>query len=150
MTNLKPLWIKHLTNTNLLILLLLFSFFGFLDATYLTILHFEHIIPPCSIVKGCETVLTSKYAVVGPIPVALLGSIYYLAIIVLGILFYQKKNAQLFTVITILISFAVVLNLYFFFLQAFVIHAFCQFCLTNEVMILLQVGTVLTIIRHQT
>jgi uncharacterized membrane protein len=144
MTNL-----KHLLITNLNKGFIILSFLGFLDATYLTILHYQNIIPPCSLVKGCETVLTSKYAVIGSFPVALLGSIYYLLMIILGILYYQKKVQQIFRLLLLFVFIAVISNMYFFYLQAFVIKAFCQFCLTNEGIILLQVVTIFTIKRSQ-
>src|SRR5690348_14780226 len=63
---------------------IILSFLGFLDAAYLTILHYKNVIPPCSIAHGCETVLTSQYATLGPIPIALLGVFFYL--VVLGLL----------------------------------------------------------------
>lgn len=66
---------------------------GFVDATYLTILYYQNVIPPCSIAHGCETVLTSKYATIFfGIPTALLGAIYYLTIFISTLLFTQTKK----------------------------------------------------------
>ena len=64
------------------------SFFGFLDATYLTINHYQGKIPPCSIVVGCEIVTTSRYSLFLNIPVALIGAIYYLTVFVLTVLYF--------------------------------------------------------------
>ena len=72
----------------LLIIIALLSFLGFLDAAYLTIKHYQGILPPCS-VSGCENVLTSRYASVGSLPISLLGSIYYVAVITLSIVLLQ-------------------------------------------------------------
>ena len=44
-----------------------------LIAAYLTLVHYEEDLLVCSVVKGCETVQSSEYAMIGPIPVALLG-----------------------------------------------------------------------------
>ena len=59
------------------------SFLGFIDASYLTIKHFVGTPLPCSVLKVCEEVTTSQYSVIGGVPVAMLGAIYYLAIFVL-------------------------------------------------------------------
>lgn len=108
------------------------AFLGFLDSTYLTILHFKNAIPPCTITTGCETVLNSKYAMLGPIPVALLGSIFYLGVIILCALIltnYKKIYLNLFFA-SVVIGFLVSLGLIY--IQAFLLHAFCQYCLLSE------------------
>ena len=69
----------------ILVLIAVFAFLGFLDATYLTIKHYQGVLPPCS-VSGCENVLTSRYATVGTLPISLLGSVYYLLVMGLSIL----------------------------------------------------------------
>lgn len=111
------------------IILLILSIAGFFDSTYLTILHYKHVIPPCTIALGCETVLTSQFSTIFGIPIALFGSLFFLSLIILlllGFLRYFK--------ILILLGLLVSVNL--FFIQAFVLHAFCQYCLLSEVIIL--------------
>jgi uncharacterized membrane protein len=111
---------------------LILAFLGFLDATYLTILHYRNIIPPCTVTNGCETVLTSKYASLGPIPIALLGSLFYLGVIILCVLIitnYKKIYMDLFyifVVIGFLVSLVLIAT------QEFLINAFCQYCLLSE------------------
>ena len=118
---------------------LILSFLGFLIATYLTILHFKNIIPPCSIAHGCETVLTSQFATIIGIPIALIGSLYYIALIVvlaLTLTFTQKKG--LFKKATVLLTFsALIVSAILVGIQAFILHAFCQWCLTCEAINLL-------------
>lgn len=92
------------------LVLLLVAFIGFADATYLTVEHYQNKVPPCTI-GGCETVLSSEYAIVLGVPVALLGAMYYLAILISIFLFMDMKKDM--------------------FLRApllFVIHAFCPYC----------------------
>ena len=60
-------------------LLLSLSLIGFIDAAYLTVSHFMSVIPPCSLAE-CETVLSSKYADIAGMPIALLGALYYLVL----------------------------------------------------------------------
>lgn len=100
---------------------------GFSDAVYLTVQHFLNKIPPCTI-GGCETVLTSKYAQIFGIPVSLMGTLYYLAIIVLIIIFLDTKK-EIFLRIPVLLSFlGLIASIYFSYLQLFVINAFCPYC----------------------
>lgn len=115
-----------------LLLIAIFSFFGFLDATYLTITHYQNSIPPCSITFGCETVLTSKYSTIGTVPVSLPGSIFYVAVMVFSIIALQTKR---FLFIKILFSLAVIgvlVSIGFFLIQALIIRSFCQYCLLSE------------------
>ena len=35
---------------------------GFIDASFLTIEHYRGVVPPCSIISGCEKVTTSEYS----------------------------------------------------------------------------------------
>src|SRR4051812_8879211 len=84
MTNLKHLLTRPLNSlpTGLVLALVIVALLGFADAAYLTVEHYQNIIPPCSITGGCEKVLTSPYSTVLGIPVSLVGSIYYLLVLV--------------------------------------------------------------------
>jgi uncharacterized membrane protein len=108
---------------------------GLVDAVYLTVHHYTARPVPCSIVSGCETVLTSQYAVIAGVPLALFGAAAYLAALLLAVLtiFGQRKTWLLFGVQTILMSAFTVWLLY---LQAMVIGAFCQFCLLSALVTL--------------
>lgn len=108
------------------------GFLGFLDATYLTILHYKNVIPPCTIAHGCETVLTSSYATFLKIPISLLGVFFYVCVLVGLLLFVQTRN-KLFTSLLLLVTtLGLLVAGYLVYLQAFVIHAFCQYCLASE------------------
>ena len=80
-------YLKHLLTrrieavpAKLVIIVLVIAIIGFADAGYLTIEHYNNVIPPCSITHGCEQVLTSEFSTIVGIPVALLGMIYYFLI----------------------------------------------------------------------
>jgi len=111
---------------------LVLAFFGFLDAAYLTILHYKNIIPPCSL-QGCEKVLTNTYSMVGPIPVALLGVIFYLIVILtcLVILIEGMKSLLEFFHFTVAAGF--LFSAVLFFIQFSILHSFCQYCLLSEI-----------------
>lgn len=112
--------------------LLILAFLGFLDATYLTILHYKAVVPPCTIAKGCEVVLTSKYATILGIPIALLGSLFYVAIIALTFLALQTKKFVFLQLLILITSTGIIVSGVLVYLQAFVLHAYCQYCLTSE------------------
>ena len=119
--------------TSFVSILLIVALLGFADAMYLTIEHFKGVVPPCTLVSGCETVLTSTYSVIAGIPVSLLGAIYYLVIAV-GIFAYidtKKSNILKWTLsLTVL---GLLMSLWFIFLQAFIIKAWCLYCLGSAV-----------------
>ena len=103
---------------------------GLADAVYLTVHHYTAEPVPCSIVAGCETVLTSSYAEIAGIPLAAFGAAAYFIAFSLALLtaFGNRAMWTLFGVQTVLMSLFTVWLLY---LQAFVIGAFCQFCLVS-------------------
>ena len=115
--------------TSFVVALLVVAALGFADAAYLTIEHYQGVIPPCSVVSGCETVLTSSYSLILGIPVSLLGALYYLLIAVGAFAYIDtKKTAILKWTLSITIL-GLLMSLWFIFLQAFVIKAWCLYCL---------------------
>lgn len=120
-----------LTKNNLSIACLFFGFLGFLDATYLTILHYRNAFPPCTI-SGCETVLVSKYSEILGVPISLFGSLFYLIIMAfsLAILLHKRK---IFAHGLFLSAFSgLFVSAILFFIQLFEIKTFCQYCLLSE------------------
>ena len=109
----------------------IFSFIGFIDASYLAVKHYTGTIPPCTIVKGCEAVTTSQYATIGGVSVAFFGAIYYLIILITSIALidtdnnFLKKFLSRFSIIGIIASF------WFISLQVFVINALCLYCIAS-------------------
>jgi uncharacterized membrane protein len=101
---------------------------GFADATYLTIEHFSNLIPPCTL-SSCEIVLTSKYSTMFGIPDPLLGSIYYFMILVLVFAYFDSKKEVLLRVALFGTTAGFLFSLWLVYLQAFVLHAYCQYCL---------------------
>jgi uncharacterized membrane protein len=111
---------------------LIVAFFGFLDATYLTITHYKNIIPPCSL-SGCEKVLTSAYSMIGPIPVALTGTLFFLGMIIICLAILIEKKISLLKLYYLGSITGFIVSVVFFLIQYLIIHAFCQYCLLSEV-----------------
>jgi uncharacterized membrane protein len=103
---------------------------GLTDALYLTIQHLAGSSVPCSVTGGCEEVLTSSYAVVAGIPLAAVGAAAYFSVFSLSILTLFGYHIAA-TLLRPLVVIMVLVSLWLFYLQAFVIRAFCQFCLLS-------------------
>lgn len=103
---------------------------GLLDAIYLTINHLTGEPVPCSVTGGCETVLTSAYAEIGGIPIAAFGALAYFTAFSLAIL-AAFGNRKLWFIFGLQVSLMAAFSLWLVYLQAFVIKAFCQFCLIS-------------------
>ena len=103
---------------------------GLADAVYLTVHHFTAEPVPCSLVAGCETVLTSSYATIGGIPLAAFGAVAYFTAFALALLaaFGNRMTWMLFGIQVILMA---IFTAWLIYLQAYVIGAFCQFCLIS-------------------
>lgn len=104
-------------------------------AAYLTYVHYSHTTLIC-VNSGCETVQQSKYAELAGVPVALLGLLAYAALIVTTVL---KGIAPVFA--GVVISFiGVAFSAYLLWAQLGPIGALCQWCLGNDVVIVVVAG----------
>ncbi len=114
----------------ILLILLILGIVGFADAAYLTATHYGGTSLVCSVFNGCDKVTSSVYAAWGGIPVALVGMFYYAAIVIVaGLAVWKDKKYVLWIVgVSALGLFA---SIWFVYLQAFVLHAFCTYCLIS-------------------
>lgn len=104
---------------------------GLVDASYLTIEHLSGRNVRCMIVSGCDEVLQSSYATIaGHVPVASLGALAYFVVFSLSTLaiFGYAGARRLVPVVVALMFLATV---WFVYLQAFVIRAYCVYCLLS-------------------
>ncbi|HEX3558729.1 MAG TPA: vitamin K epoxide reductase family protein [Pyrinomonadaceae bacterium] len=104
---------------------------GLMDAAYLTVEHLTGASVRCMIVSGCDTVLQSRYATLAAgFPVAALGALAYFAVFSLATLAaFGYGGAR--RLLAPLVALMFLATLWFFYLQAFVIHAFCAYCLLS-------------------
>jgi uncharacterized membrane protein len=117
-------------STILLIAIAIFSLGGLADALYLTVEHIPGQSVRCTITSGCSEVLSSSYATVAGYPLAGLGAVAYFSVFSLAILAlfgYRVANHLL----LLLVSVMFLMSVWLLYLQTFVIHAFCQFCLLS-------------------
>ncbi|HEX5584420.1 vitamin K epoxide reductase family protein [Gaiella sp.] len=111
-------------------------------AGYLTYVHYQPDALICTASGGCEQVQDSDYATLFGLPVALLGLCAY--VVVLALVVWDTEPARIAAAAIALgaAGFAV----YLVSLQAFVIDAWCVWCLANDIVVV-PLLTVLTIWR---
>jgi uncharacterized membrane protein len=98
-------------------------------AGYLTYVHYAGLRPICGISHGCETVQTSRYASLVGIPVALLGLISYVLILIT--LRMRDERALLTGYGLTLIAFG--FSVYLTYREVFTIHAICVWCVSSAI-----------------
>lgn len=103
---------------------------GLFDAVYLTIHHYTAVPVPCGEAFDCGAVLTSQYATMFGIPIAIFGAIAYFTAFSFSILtaFGNRLTWMLFGIQVILMS---LFTTWLLFVQKYRIEAFCQFCLIS-------------------
>jgi uncharacterized membrane protein len=99
-------------------------------AAYLTVVHYAHISPVCT-TGGCEKVQRSSYAEVAGIPVAVLGLVAYA-----GVLLTAAVRGVPAALAGAVIGVAgTAFSGYLLWAQIARIHAICQWCIGNDVVI---------------
>ena len=124
----------------------LVSLIGLGDAIYLTVQDLTGQTLRCTIVSGCNEVLSSPYAHIGSLPLAALGAMAYFTVFSLSIL---AAFGYLFAkpLLAALVGVMFLTSLWLVYLQAFVIHHFCQYCLLSAAVI--AILTVLVLIASR-
>lgn len=111
--------------------LIIVSFLGFLDASWLTVAHYAGLDLNCTILKGCEEVTTSEYSLILGLPVALLGVFYYLTVLLLSLIYFDTKNRFILKIIPPLTVAGLLASAWFVYLQFFIIKAICEYCMLS-------------------
>ena len=91
-------------------------------------------------VGNCEAVQNSQFSRIGGIPVAVFGAVGYLALMVVGLLGLEPKFIGAWWVSVSLLGggiIGVVFSAYLTYLEAYVIHAWCQWCVSSAIIMVL-------------
>jgi uncharacterized membrane protein len=116
---------------------------GLAEATYLTVMTLTGETAVCGGSTSCFEVLGSKYAKIAGIPVAALGAVaYFSAFSFATFAAFGYARARMLFALTIGAMFLV--TLWLLFVQAFLLHAFCRYCLFSAAMIFLLAGIVVS------
>jgi uncharacterized membrane protein len=106
-------------------------------ASYLTYVHYSGIKPACSLGGSCEKVQTSAYSHLAGVPVALMGLIGYVAIMIL-LLAPETETTRFATVAVTTVGFG--FSAYLTYRELFSIHAVCEWCVSSAVILTLLVS----------
>lgn len=115
------------------------SLVGILIALYLTLYKIGLIGDLSCTVGSCETVNTSKWATFLGLPVAAWGLGAYLALFVLSLIGTTDRHAGSQTISLLLAAisaWSVIFSGWLTYLELFVIHAICIWCVTSAVLLL--------------
>jgi uncharacterized membrane protein len=115
--------------------ILAMSLLGFLDSLYLAVAHYRDSVPTCTVIRGCETVLTSRFSSVLGVPVALMGVVFFVVAFYSAIATVTHAGQRTFVWMRAVAYVGVAVSLFFFLVQALVIHVYCQYCLASEVLV---------------
>ena len=142
-----------------MIAVLFLAIVGIGDTSYLTYEHYSKSLPPCSVSiwVDCGKVLTSKYSMIGPIPVSVLGLAFYSTMLGLMIVRFSIEKQltikevlwkileryarprslslekMLFYAQFFFVTSAALFSAYFVYLQIGVLHAICLYCMFSAV-----------------
>ena len=113
-------------------------------ATYLTIVHYAGGAPVCAIAHGCATVQKSRYAEFAGVPVAVLGLLGYVALLV-----SLARDTEAFRTAAAFIAIAgAAFSGWLTYVEVFKLHAICIWCVGSAIcMALLAILTTLRMLR---
>lgn len=116
------------------------SMAGFFVALYLWAHNLGLTGPIVCGVGDCGTVQASEYASVGPIPVSLIGVLGYVVLFVLSFMGIQPGRRESKVIGGLLLAGAAggtAFSAYLTYLEAYVINAWCQYCVASAIIITL-------------
>jgi len=124
------------------------SLVGLADAAYLTVQAFTGETLSCGGSPDCFRVLGSSYARVSGVPVALLGAVAYFSVFAFATFAaFGYARARTFLILTICAMFLA--TLWFLYVQHFVLHAYCRYCLFSAAITFLLAGLVIALPSSQ-
>jgi uncharacterized membrane protein len=118
----------------------LISLLGLLLGAYLSLYKFGYIGTLSCTVGSCETVQMSRWSTLFGLPVATWGVGFYAIMLALAIAGLQPRfedSASLSLVVLMLAGWGAIFTAWLNYLEGFVIHAWCEFCLMSAGLVLL-------------
>jgi len=111
--------------------IVLIAFLGMVDTFYLSAKGSQPV--PCRLTGGCNDVLTSPYSKIAGVRLSTIGLVFYFTIFCLAA-FEAFAAAGTLKYVFWLAAPGLLASMVFVSLQAFVIHAFCEYCLASAVL----------------
>lgn len=105
--------------------------------------HIKHEKMKCNITSGCNEVVTSKYSSLGPIPLEVLGILYYTSVV--GLVFFHTfvtevvtgipyfASVEVSSILLLIGGVAALVSLVLTFIQFAVLKVWCEYCVTSAI-----------------
>jgi uncharacterized membrane protein len=117
---------------------------GLADATYLTVQALTGETLSCGGSPDCFRVLGSSYARLGGIPVAMLGALAYFTVFSLATFAaFGYSSAPKF--LALIAGAMFLMTLWLLYVQAFLLHAYCRYCLFSAAITFLIAGLLIAV-----
>lgn len=121
------------------LLVLIFALTGLFASVYLT---WSYTSPSHTMVclgTGCDAVRASRFAYPFGVPMPVFGLVFYtlLVVLVLAEAHIPQRSAKIWGIITALAGVGVVFSAWLTYLEAFVLHAWCVWCVVQAISVLL-------------
>lgn len=121
---------------------------GLADATYLTVQALTGETLSCGGSPDCFRVLGSSYAKLSGIPVAMLGALAYFTVFTLATFAaFGYSRAPRF--LALIAGAMFLMTLWLLYVQAFVLHAYCRYCLFSAAITFLIAGLLIAVPSSQ-
>ena len=117
---------------------------GLADATYLTVQALTGETITCGGSPDCFRVLGSSYAKLGGIPMAMLGALAYFTAFALAI-FAAFGHSWAPKFLALIAGAMFLMTLWLLYVQAFLLHAYCRYCLFSAAITFLIAGLLIAV-----
>ena len=117
---------------------------GLADATYLTVQALTGETLSCGGSPDCFRVLGSSYAKIGGIPVAMLGALAYFSAFTFAT-FAAFGYARAPKFLALMVGMMFLATLWLLYVQAFLLHAYCRYCLFSAATTFLIAGLLIAV-----
>lgn len=94
-------------------------------------------LPVCGPLHGCQDVAQSKYSEIGGVPVAVFGALFSIVVLALALVWWRRGDRRAVLVMYGLGLFGILFVVYLTYLELFVIHAVCVWCVTFAITVIL-------------
>lgn len=111
---------------------------GLAIASYLSVVELAGSVPVCGPIKGCEEVALSEYSRIGGVPVAVFGVGLSLILLTFAVAWWKTDLYGLLLAHYGLSLAGVIFEVYFMYVQVFVIHAVCIWCTSYGLSLILR------------
>lgn len=132
-------------------LALVVTVIGLLDSVYLTWIKLANKEAYCAGIGQCDVVNSSEYAELYGVPIALLGVVGYVGILILFLIenrsqYWQENSATFVFGITLI---GVLYSAYLTYIEIAVLDAICPFCVVSAIAMVLLFGVSINNLRIQ-